>query len=83
MLGTAKNVRDIGAGAGFSASHLIESLLTLDLTSITTFHCPVFLFEGRHDYATFHALAAEWFTKLKAPQRELVWFDESDHLVML
>ena len=80
---TLKDVENIGAGAGFSAGPLIGPLFNLDLTATTKFKCPIFLFEGRHDYATSHALAAEWFTKIRAPQKKLVWFEDSAHMVML
>jgi pimeloyl-ACP methyl ester carboxylesterase len=57
-------------------------LETLSFDSVTTFKCPIFLFDGRHDYATSHELAAEWFKKIKAPKKEFFWFDNSAHMVM-
>ena len=71
-----------GQGAGYSAEHLLKPLLQLNLTSVTQLSCPVFLFEGRHDYATSHLLAAEWLQKLHVPLKKLVWFDNSAHMVM-
>jgi pimeloyl-ACP methyl ester carboxylesterase len=41
----------------------------------------VFLFEGRHDYATSHTLAEEWFQRIKAPMKKFVWFDDAAHMV--
>jgi pimeloyl-ACP methyl ester carboxylesterase len=79
---TQKDLDSMGDAAVFSASHLLQSLMQLDNTAVTSFECPVFLFEGRHDYATSHLLAAEWFTQVKAPQKELVWFENSAHMVM-
>ena len=79
---TLQDIDNIGAGAGYSVSHLFAPLMNLDISSDTTFHCPIFLFEGRYDYATSHALAAEWFSRINAPQKELVWFENSAHMVM-
>ena len=79
---TEQDIANIGAGAGYSVSYLFTSLFRLNIESATTFQCPVFLFEGRHDYATSHALAEEWFTRVKAPAKKLIWFDNSAHMVM-
>ncbi len=40
---------------------------------------PVLLTIGRHDYNTPFALAEQWFGKLQAPYKKLVWFSESAH----
>jgi pimeloyl-ACP methyl ester carboxylesterase len=40
---------------------------------------PVFLFIGRHDYNTPFALAEDWFHALRAPYKQLVWFEKSGH----
>jgi len=56
--------------------------MAMNFDSVTVFQCPVFLFDGRRDYATSHELAVEWFKKIKAPQKEFVWFDNSSHMAM-
>jgi len=67
----------------YSLTRLLgPALQSLNYESVTDFKCPIFLFEGRHDYATSHALAAEWFGNIKAPSKKLVWFDNSAHMVM-
>jgi pimeloyl-ACP methyl ester carboxylesterase len=40
---------------------------------------PTYLFLGRHDYNTSSKLAAEYFDRLEAPRKELVWFENSAH----
>ena len=60
-------------GTMFSISHLIRPLLHVDYTSTTAFRCPIFLFEGRHDYATSHAVAFAWFSTIKAPSKAFIW----------
>jgi pimeloyl-ACP methyl ester carboxylesterase len=68
-------------GGMFSITHLIRPLLHVDYTTVTNFTCPVFIFAGRHDYATSHDLAYQWFTKVKAPTKHFVWFENSGHLI--
>ncbi|MGA7157916.1 MAG: alpha/beta hydrolase [Acidobacteriaceae bacterium] len=69
-------------GSEVSVTHLLGPLMAMNFDSVTTFKCPVFLFDGRHDYATSHELAVDWFKKIKAPEKEFVWFDDSSHMVM-
>ncbi len=68
-------------GTMFSISHLIRPLLHVDYTSTTAFRCPIFLFEGRHDYATAHDVAFAWFSTIKAPSKAFIWFENAGHLV--
>lgn len=70
------------AAQGYSVSLLLPDLFKVDFSSVRTIGCPVFLFEGRHDYTTSHTLAAKWFEQLNAPDKKLVWFENSAHMVM-
>ncbi len=72
----------LGPAAMFSASHLLRPLLKFDQESVTHFDCPIFVFEGRHDFATSHIAAADWFDHVHAPEKKLVWFENSAHMVM-
>ncbi len=40
---------------------------------------PVYFVMGRHDYNTPFVIAEEYINKLKAPKKELVWFENSAH----
>jgi pimeloyl-ACP methyl ester carboxylesterase len=64
------------------SAHLLGPLESLDFEGTTEFRCPVILFDGRHDYATSHELAAAWFATIKAPSKRLVWFEHSAHMMM-
>jgi pimeloyl-ACP methyl ester carboxylesterase len=79
---TQKELDGIDKGGLYSLTHLLGALERLDFENTTTFRCPVFLFEGRHDYATSHRLAATWFQQIKAPTKRIVWFEHSAHMVM-
>lgn len=69
-------------GSLYSVQHLIGPASSVDFDAVTDFKCPVFLFEGRHDYTVPAELAAAWFQRLHAPQKRLVWFDDSAHMIM-
>jgi pimeloyl-ACP methyl ester carboxylesterase len=42
---------------------------------------PVFFLEGRHDYEAPSLLAGKYFNMLKAPEKELIWFENSAHFI--
>ncbi len=79
---TDEDLAKMDEGSLYSVTELVKPLQAMDFDSVTNFKCPVFLFDGRHDYATSHELAVEWFKKIKAPQKEFVWFDHSAHMAM-
>jgi pimeloyl-ACP methyl ester carboxylesterase len=70
-----------GDGSLYSLTHLIGTFSALNYDSVTRFRCPVLLFEGRHDYAVSHIQAEQWFKRLQAPSKKLVWFEDSAHMV--
>jgi pimeloyl-ACP methyl ester carboxylesterase len=79
---TEKDLDCVDDGSLYSLSHLLDSLVALNYDSVIDFKCPIFLFEGRHDFDVSSAIAAEWFHHLKTPSKKLVWFDNSAHMVM-
>ncbi len=54
-----------------------DTLGKVNLTGETHFKCPVLIFQGRHDLGTSATLAGEWFASLKAPSKQIVWFEDS------
>lgn len=78
---TAKDWDDRNKGLDFSLGVLWHEVEALDFSKTTDFGCPVFLFEGRHDLNVNADLAAEWFKTIKAPQKKLIWFEDSGHQV--
>lgn len=40
---------------------------------------PVYLAIGRYDYTCVHSIAERYFYMLKAPIKELIWFEQSGH----
>lgn len=49
------------------------------LKTVNKIEIPVFFFQGKHDYNTPSASLVKYFERLDAPQKELIWFDESAH----
>jgi proline iminopeptidase len=72
----------VDAGSLFSITNLMKTLFAVDYENKTSFQCPIFLFVGRHDYATSHNLAESWFHRVKAPEKELIRFDDASHMIM-
>ena len=79
---TEQDLNSVNTASRYSVTHLLPALETLNYENVTAFNCPVLLFEGRHDYATSHALAEKWFKRINAPLKKFVWFENSAHMVM-
>lgn len=41
--------------------------------------CPVYFFVGRKDFSTNATLSEKYYKKLKAPKKQLFWFEKSAH----
>jgi pimeloyl-ACP methyl ester carboxylesterase len=61
---------------------LWPQLFKVDLfQSVPEMKVPVFFMEGRYDHEVPPNIAARYFAALKAPAKELVWFENSAHMV--
>lgn len=47
--------------------------------SATEFRLPVFFLTGRHDLNAMASLSERYFDKIRAPHKELIWFEQSGH----
>ncbi len=45
----------------------------------TKLEVPVYFFIGRHDINAPVSLAEDYYNRLEAPNKELVWFEHSGH----
>ncbi|MGA2335524.1 MAG: alpha/beta hydrolase [Terriglobales bacterium] len=79
---TDEEISRIWQGNDFSEQHLLPEVLNQDLSGIRKLDCPLIVFAGRYDFNVNSEVAAEWFAKVKAPSKELVWFENSAHLPM-
>jgi pimeloyl-ACP methyl ester carboxylesterase len=69
-------------GNDFTESMLLAKIVNLDLRNVTTLKCPLFLFEGRHDYNLNSTVSADWLARMHAPAKKLIWFENSAHEIM-
>lgn len=76
---TDEDVKQVWVGNKFSMAPLLPTVLTTDLSTVKALKCPMILFNGRDDYNVSASLAAEWFERLQAPSKQLVWFERSAH----
>lgn len=53
------------------------------LTDLSRLDVPVYFFTGRHDWNTPFPLVEEWEASLEAPHVEIVWFENSGHMIPL
>lgn len=64
-----------------SLDTLLPELGQADLfVQVPELHIPVYFCLGRHDYEVPSTLSAQYFEALKAPYKQLVWFEDSSHL---
>jgi pimeloyl-ACP methyl ester carboxylesterase len=64
-----------------SMRSLWPQLLEVDLfKSVPELRVPVFFIEGRHDHEAPAEIAERYFDALKAPSKELIWFENSAHM---
>jgi proline iminopeptidase len=79
---TDADVRLWGKGNDFTEQALLADVINTDFSKVTRLECPLILFSGRHDYNVSSEVGAEWFEKVRAPSKRLVWFENSAHEVM-
>jgi pimeloyl-ACP methyl ester carboxylesterase len=71
-------------GMGTSAGHVWPQLANLDFfTQVPELEVPVYFFTGRYDYQTPFELTERYFDVLKAPHKELIWFESSAHIMKM
>lgn len=59
-----------------------RQLLPIDLREVAPeLQVPVFFLEGRHDYEAPSVLAEQYYQVLKAPEKKIVWFENSAHFL--
>ena len=79
---TDEEIRRIWEGNHFATPYLLPELLSIDVGAIRKLDVPLILLEGRHDLNVNSAVCAEWFARVKAPEKQLVWFEHSAHMPM-
>lgn len=80
---TSQDVAAIDQGSLFTLGRVLPEFLAVDFKPVTSFSIPVFMLMGRHDYTTPSEPTAAWLSKLKAPLKKGIWFENSAHLIPL
>ncbi|RKG87844.1 alpha/beta hydrolase [Corallococcus sp. CA049B] len=80
---TPEDVEAISLGSQLSLPLLLPDLARFDFSQVTRFGCPIIVFAGRHDTTTPSQVAADWLTRVEAPDKRIVWFEHSAHMMML
>lgn len=79
---TDAEIAHIWDGNDFSEHYLLQGVLGLDESATRQLDCPLILCAGRHDFVVNAGLAAKWCGEVRAPFKQLVWFENSGHLMM-
>lgn len=74
-----EDVRNAFKGQETVTRALLPTILSTDLSPIRTLKTPLILLLGRHDINVSSEVAAEWFERVKAPSKKLIWFERSGH----
>jgi pimeloyl-ACP methyl ester carboxylesterase len=74
-------VSAIDQGNLFTLGRILPEFLDVDYKDITSFPIPIFMFMGRHDYTTPSEPTNTWLTKINAPYKKGIWFENSAHLI--
>ncbi|MCL2037390.1 alpha/beta hydrolase [Candidatus Saccharibacteria bacterium] len=78
------NLRDV-LGIAKGSSESVEKIFLKEMAGFdlretnTKIDVPIYIFAGRHDYTTPSSLVEDYFAKISAPIKELIWFDNSGH----
>ncbi|MHB8095078.1 MAG: alpha/beta fold hydrolase [Candidatus Aminicenantales bacterium] len=75
-----KDLRNSPKGYDFSRARLGPYLAGLSLADeVAEVRVPVFFFSGIHDYCAPAGLVETYFETLRAPAKDLIWFERSAH----
>ena len=80
---TDDNLRDVWTAQETSVERLMPEIMEISMSSLSDVRVPVVLMLGRHDINVSAQVAAEWFDRLQAPAKKLVWFEHSAHEMLV
>jgi len=78
---TDADLNAIDKGSALSLAPLLPEFTRANFDNVTEFKTPIVLFLGRHDYTTPSSVVAEWFARVEAPAKKVVWFENSAHMM--
>jgi pimeloyl-ACP methyl ester carboxylesterase len=77
---TMKEAMTIAKGSSFSSFHMKYNVLSGSIyDEIVVYEIPVYFFTGISDYTTPHELITEYYKRVRAPLKGIVYFEDSAH----
>jgi pimeloyl-ACP methyl ester carboxylesterase len=74
------DARNIPKGVSLYSRNFVYNSISGELMDvITQVEIPVYFFTGRYDYTDPFVLTEQYFSKINAPEKHIVWFEESAH----
>ncbi len=75
-----RDARNIPKGVSLYAKNFVDNSISGELMDIVTqVKIPIYFFTGRYDYTDPFRLTEQYFTRIEAPEKHLVWFEDSAH----
>jgi pimeloyl-ACP methyl ester carboxylesterase len=75
-----RDARNIPKGVSLYSRNFVYNSISGELMDvITQVKIPVYFFTGRYDYTDPFMLTEQYFSKINAPEKHIVWFEESAH----
>jgi pimeloyl-ACP methyl ester carboxylesterase len=78
---TTADLAAIDKGSALSLGPLLPAFTGFNFSNVTEFKTPIVMFEGRYDITTPSTVVAKWMARVKAPAKQLVWFEKSAHMM--
>jgi pimeloyl-ACP methyl ester carboxylesterase len=75
-----RDALNIPKGVSLYSRNLVYNSISGELMDVVTqVDIPVYFFTGRYDYTDPFVLSEQYFSRIDAPEKHLVWFEESAH----
>jgi pimeloyl-ACP methyl ester carboxylesterase len=75
-----RDARNIPKGVSLYSRNFVYNSISGELMDvITKVEIPVYFFTGRYDYTDPFPLTEQYFSKINAPEKHIVWFEKSAH----
>ena len=75
-----RDARNVPRGVSLYAKHFVHNSISGELMdAIPQVQIPVYFFTGRYDYTDPFILTEDYFSKIHAPEKRLIWFEQSAH----
>jgi pimeloyl-ACP methyl ester carboxylesterase len=79
-----RDALNVPKGVALYSKHFVYNSISGDLMdAITQVEIPVYFFTGSYDYTDPFAVTENYYSKIKAPTKRLVWFENSAHFPFL